>query len=236
MIRATLDVGNSTIGLVPWRRGAPGTVERLATLAAAAERLARLGPQACAAISVAPGRLEDLLRLLGDGADRVLVLRNAPPGLGVPDLLASAGADRVANVLGVGTGPAVAVDAGTAVTVDLVDGEGSYLGGFIAPGPAAAAAGVSAATACLPVVPGRPAPLHPGTATRDALASGVWGLTVGGLDRLVDEARRVLGGRGVPIVATGGWGEAWMRDSRLDGIRWQPDLVHHGIARWAGWS
>jgi type III pantothenate kinase len=234
--RATLDVGNSSIGLAVWRDARPGVVERLATPAEAATRLLAVEWQSCAAISVAPARLADLRERLGSRAQGVRVLRDPPEGLGVPALLSSAGADRIANVLGLEHGPAIAVDAGTAVTVDLLDASGGYLGGFIAPGPAAAARGLASTTASLPVVPGLPVQLQPGTATLAAISSGVWGMAVGGIDRLVDAALGALGGGPARIVATGGWGEAWMKDSRHRDLRWQPDLVHRGIARWAGWS
>jgi type III pantothenate kinase len=233
---ATLDVGNSSIGLVLWRESDPGSVERLGTPEEAALRLRNAGMSRCAAISVAPRRLDELLRCLGDRASGVAVLTDPPVELGAPALLASAGADRIANMLGVESGAAIVVDAGTAVTVDLLDETGTYVGGYIAPGPAAAAGGLAEATARLPKVPGQPTSLMPGGVTEAALSSGVWGLTVGGVDRLVEEALEVLGGESVRIVATGGWGQAWVSDSRHTGVRWQPDLVHRGIARWAGWA
>ena len=46
------------------------------------------------------------------------------------------GADRICNAVAVATGgvPAVAVDFGLATTFDVVDGDGRYVGGVIAPG------------------------------------------------------------------------------------------------------
>ena len=185
-----------------------------------------------AIISVAPARLQSLLAALPRGA-KARVLERAPTDLGEPQLLSSAGADRLAVALALRPGPAVAVDAGTAVTVEVVDAAGRYVGGFIAPGPASAAAGLSLAAPRLPRAGGTPAPLKPGAGTDAALSAGVWGLAVGGVDRLVEAALEALGGGSIRVVATGGWGESWSRDTRLRGVELDPVLVHRGIERWA---
>ncbi len=69
------------------------------------------------------------------------------PGIrtGLPiryDNPAEVGADRICNALAARElfgAPAVVVDFGTALTFDIVDGEGAYVGGIIAPGPEIAA-------------------------------------------------------------------------------------------------
>ncbi len=230
--RCTVDVGNSSVGVGCWdgdrlqviRRAGPGE-------AAAAIR------GEAVAVSVSPSRLAALVAALPpDVAATLRVLRAPPPELGVPELLDSAGADRIANALALAPGPGIAVDAGTAVTVDAVDRRGRFLGGCIAPGPAAAAAGLAGATAQLPRLPGEPVTLALGTETRAAIAAGVWGLAVGGVDRLVDVALAALGEDPVRIVATGSWGAAWAAASRHRGVQVDDDLVHRGIARWAGWT
>jgi len=223
----SVDVGNSSIGVVAWEGGEPRLV-RHPDPEAAAEAL----HGDVAIIAVSKARLARLLIAL-PAETRPHVLERPPTGLGAPDLLATAGADRVAAALALLPGPAIAVDAGTAATVDLVDAKGRYLGGFIAPGPAAAAAGLAEATARLPRLNGTPAPLTPGGETRAALAAGTWGLAVGGLDRLVELARTALGGNSVRVVATGGWSAAWQRDSRITGVELDDMLVHRGILRWA---
>jgi type III pantothenate kinase len=232
----SIDVGNSSVGLGFRDGDGRLRVECRAEPEAAAE----LVTGAAAAISVAPERLERLQRALaarGLPPARVLprppaALRDSPPGL-----LGSAGSDRLANVLALLPGPGVVVDAGTAVTVDLVDASGHYRGGFIAAGPAASAAGLARVTACLPGLPGARMPPRPGLETADALGAGLWAAAVGGVDRLVAHALRALGARGeVRLVATGGWGPAWAADSEWQDIEVVPGFVHEGIARWAGWS
>jgi pantothenate kinase type III len=224
----TVDVGNSSVGVACWEAGGP----RLRRHDRPEDAAAGLGGEV-AVISVSPPRLARLLAALPPGA-RARVLVAAPVGLGSPELLRSAGADRLAVALALRPGPAVAVDAGTAVTVEIVDGAGRYRGGFIAPGPGASLAGLAEATAQLPRLPAREVPLAPGADTVAALAAGAWGLAVGGVDRLVEEAVAALGaGPAVRVVATGGWSEAWLRASRLTGVDLDLALVHRGILRWA---
>jgi pantothenate kinase type III len=223
----TVDVGNSSVGIARWERGTP----HLHRYADPREAAAALSGE-IAIVSVAPARLAQLLAVLPREAS-ARVLERPPTDFAEAGLLASAGADRIAAALALRPGPAVAVDAGTAVTVEVVDGAGHYLGGFIAPGPAAAAAGLSLAAPRLPRLNGAPAPLKPAGGTQEAIAAGLWGQAVGGVDRLVQAALEALGGGPARIVATGGWGEAWARDSRLRGVESDPALVHRGIERWA---
>ncbi len=222
----SVDVGNSSVGVVCWKEGAP----RLARHAQPEEAAATLQGEV-AVVSVAPQRLALLLAALPRAA-HACVLDRPPVDLGPPGLLASAGADRVAAALALRPGPGVAIDAGTAATVDLVDASGRFHGGFIAPGPAAAAAGLARSAAQLPDLGGVVAPIEPGAETRAALSAGTWGLAVGGLDRLVEAALARLGGQGVRLVATGGWGDAWRRASRHARIEFDPLLVHRGILLW----
>jgi len=229
--RFTIDVGNSSVGVGIWEGG------RLEVRRDASPERAAAGIRGeVVAITVAPPRLAALLAALPpDVAAAVRQLRAPPADLGPAELLQSAGADRVANALALLPGPGIAVDAGTAVTVDVVDARGRYLGGCIAAGPAAAAEGLARATEQLPLIPGEPVELEIGTTTRAAMTAGAWGMAVGGVDRLVELALAALGGAGAPIVATGSWGPAWAAASRHSRVRVDRDLVHRGIARWAGW-
>ena len=230
--RFSIDVGNSSIGVGIWEGGLL-TVRRERS----PERAAACVKGEAVAISVAPARLAVLLAALPPAAaSRIRQLRVPPGDLGVAELLQSAGADRIANALALLPGPGVAVDAGTAVTVDAVDRNGRFLGGCIAPGPAVAAAGLAQSTAQLPQSSGEPASLELGTTTRAALSAGLWGYAVGGVDRLVDLALAALSEQRVRVVATGSWGADWAAASRHPGVVIDPDLVHRGIARWAGWA
>lgn len=230
----TVDVGNSSIGVGRWRDGGV-TVERFREPQQAA---ARLDDGRVAVVSVAPSRLASLLAALPpERAERVMVLTRPPEDLGAQDLLSSAGADRIAVVLAACPGPVVVIDAGTAVTVEIVDSSGHYRGGFIGPGPAASAGGLAAGAAQLPRQRGEPTSIAPGISTDAALSAGLWGMAVGGVDRLVDAALAALPSAPAPrLVSTGGWGAAWAADTRHRGVIVDADLVHRGIARWAGWD
>ena len=87
------------------------------------------------------------------------------------------GADRWANVTGASLlfpGRAVLVVAlGTCVTYDLVDANGTYLGGIISPGFRMRARAMGEFTARLPVVAPPEEPLHLGLSTQECLAAGV---------------------------------------------------------------
>ena len=60
------------------------------------------------------------------------------------DRPAEAGADRLCNALAAGIevgGPAIVIDLGTSTNFDVIDANGAYLGGAIAPGLGALAGG-----------------------------------------------------------------------------------------------
>lgn len=230
MTLLTVDVGNSSIGLGRWQ-GDDVVVSRHDDPIEVAERI----DTEAVAISVQPERLRRLLAALTpETAALVRLLRDVPMPLGDPRLAATAGSDRLAGAVAMLPGPGIIVDAGTAVTVDLVDADGVYRGGFIAAGPSVAAAGLADATAQLPELPGTPVDLVPGGETESAIASGVWGMAVGGTDRLVQSALERLGPGGVcRLIATGAWGAAWAAASQHTGIEIDPVWVHRGMRRWA---
>ena len=148
------------------------------------------------------------------------------PGKVGIDRLAAAAA---ANLLRSPQRPAVVVDCGTAVTVDLVSAAGVFLGGAILPGAPLMARGLADGTSKLPEVAalerGMP-PAMPGRSTAEAIAVGVgWGFR-GAVSRLVDEAQRAVGNT-ADVVLTGGWLAA-VRDE-LPGAREMPDLVLEGV-------
>jgi type III pantothenate kinase len=125
--------------------------------------------------------------------------------------------------------PAVVVDCGTAVTVDLVAADGRFLGGAILPGPALMARALAEGTSKLPAVAalvGGELPAMPGRSTAEAIAAGIGYGIRGAVARLVAEARSAAGGDAATIL-TGGWSDA-VRDVLPD-ARLIPDLVLAGI-------
>jgi type III pantothenate kinase len=95
------------------------------------------------------------------------------------------GADRWAALIaarGLHEGPALVVMAGTATTIDALDGDGVFRGGFILPGLALMRASLARNTADLPHAAGhyRARP----TNTDDAIVSGAIHATLGAIERL----------------------------------------------------
>ena len=168
--------------------------------------------------------------LLGrSGIDRIVEIRHdiaLPFRLGVesPERL---GADRIAAAAGAsarGAQEAVIVDAGTAVTVDLLS-EGLFHGGAIFPGAAMLSLALHEQTAALPLVSGTNILSElPGRSTEAAISAGItWGL-VGAVRELVRRTARP----GAPIWLTGG--DCALFAGELEGeIHVEPDLVLIGL-------
>lgn len=100
----------------------------------------------------------------------------------------------------------IVIDAGTAVTVDFVDGEGTFQGGAIAPGLAMMLRALNQGTAALPAV--RYEPPVPGDGpfgkdTTGAMRAGVRAAVVGMVHELVDRYAEFFGAY-PQVVATGG--------------------------------
>ncbi len=119
------------------------------------------------------------------------------------------GADRVANILAVVEHyplPCVAIDAGTAITYDLVVSEqqnACYVGGAIAPGLATMAYALNQGTAVLPeVCVSSPVPAL-GKSTKEAIAAGVYWGAVGMLEKTICQLQSHIN-QNVNVVLTGG--------------------------------
>ena len=124
----------------------------------------------------------------------------------------------------------VVVDAGTAVTVDFVDGQGVFHGGAIAPGASMQLRAMSEGTDALPMLsPEKPHGPSIGTDTFGAMQRGVhYGIR--GLVRLLTEQYAVEY-EGYPLViATGGDASMLFADEELVD-RIVPDLVLRGLAK-----
>jgi type III pantothenate kinase len=111
--------------------------------------------------------------------------------------------------------PAVIVDAGTAVTVDLVDATGTFRGGSIFPGLRLMARALHQFTAQLPLVEDFNEHDLPGRDTAAAIRAGVYHAVCGGVDRLVEQ----IAEPGAKIFLTGGSLEL------ATGLRCRPEVV-----------
>lgn len=149
-----------------------------------------------------------------------------PETLGTDRLAAAAGALARYRAARPGR-PLVVVDAGTAVTVEVVSADDVFLGGAIGAGPdlvrRALAGGTAQLPEVMPVLPRRAV----GRSTREAIQSGLLlpflDGTRGLLARITDELRTE------PFaVATGGWG-ALLAEHLPEIDHAEPHLVLHGI-------
>ncbi len=140
------------------------------------------------------------------------------------------GADRLVSAVGARDtydGPLIIIDFGTATTFDVVDGEGSYRGGVIAPGINLSLEALHRAAAQLPRVAVKRPKKVIGTGTVLAMQSGIYWGYVGLIEGLV---RRIAGefGSEMTVIATGGlaplFAEATEVIQHLD-----PDLTLRGL-------
>ncbi len=148
----------------------------------------------------------------------------------------SIGPDRLANAVAArqrfGT-PVVVVDFGTAVTFDVVDAKGNYVGGIIAPGLAAMTDYLHEKTALLPRIKIREVKSAVGKSTEHAMLVGAVHGYRGLVRGLIGELKRELKTKRLPVVATGGYAKliaaklpeisAVAPDLTLEGLRlvWQ---------------
>ena len=120
------------------------------------------------------------------------------------------GADRVADAVAAREAygaPVVVVDLGTTTNFEVVDAEGAFAGGIIAPGVALGARSLSAAAARLPMIELRAPASVIGRNTRAAMQSGVVLGEVARTDGLVSAIFAELGSE-APVVMTGDGAEA----------------------------
>lgn len=141
------------------------------------------------------------------------------------------GADRLANTAAVVTkygAPAIVIDFGTAVTFDVADASGAYLGGAIAPGTASLRDYLHRSTALLPSIQLTEPTSAIGKSTEDAMQVGAVIGYRGLIREILLQIRSELGGEPT-IIATGG--DAALIASGLKEIETlNPDLTLEGIS------
>ncbi len=148
----------------------------------------------------------------------------------------SIGPDRLANAVAARFhfgAPVVVVDFGTAVTFDVVNARGNYVGGIIAPGLAAMTDYLHEKTALLPSIKIREVHSAIGKSTEHAMLVGAVHGYRGLVRELIGELKRELRAKKLPVVATGGYAKliaaklpeisAVAPDLTLEGLRlvWQ---------------
>ena len=102
---------------------------------------------------------------------------------------AEIGPDRIADAVAMRERyqtPAVAIDFGTTMNIEVIDAQGAFVGGLIAPGLALGARALSKRTARLPVVEIEMPKEVIGRSTREAMLSGIVFGEVARIDGLLD--------------------------------------------------
>lgn len=116
------------------------------------------------------------------------------------------GADRIVNAVAAQArfgAPVIVLDFGTATTFDVVDRDGAYLGGVIAPGVGVSAEALFEKAARLHRVSIRRPGRVIGRFTEQSLQSGLFHGYAALVEGLVERIREELG-QAAPVVATGG--------------------------------
>jgi type III pantothenate kinase len=138
----TIDQGNTTCKLTYFRGDIPENVQRFDTLtiedlAAYVDKYPSDGVIYCSVAHFDARFAETLCRLMGD--DTLIFTHSTPLPIAIeystPNTL---GLDRIAAAVGAASmfkgQAALVVDAGTALTIDVVDSDGKFKGGNISPG------------------------------------------------------------------------------------------------------
>lgn len=154
------------------------------------------------------------------------------------------GPDRLANAIAVQHhygAPSVVVDFGTAVTFDVVNAAGNYVGGIIAPGLAVMTEYLHEKTALLPKITIREVKSIVGKNTEEAMLIGAVHGYRGLVRELLAELRKELASEKLPVVATGGYAkliaakmpeiQAVAPDLTLEGLRlaWEAANTGTGV-------
>lgn len=227
-----LDVGNTAI---KWRFadssgliGAGGSVPGLMALGAALE-----GQEwALAGIASVAGDAADteLVTELSQRSDAPVHMATTAPS--APGLVngyrepESMGVDRWLAMLAarsIHTGPLCVIDAGTAVTIDLISGEGEHQGGYIIPGADLQRRALTADTGRIQVDKLQTT-MMPGITTGACVGAGVWRSTIGAVRSVCEDYPDHH------AMVTGG-SAATMLDLGLKATRY-PELVMEGLRLW----
>jgi len=238
-----ISIGNTRTQIAPIVDGTLGEIGRAdnedtpalaAQLRAADGALEAAGDAPVVIASVDSQALEPMLKLVHDLLDRE-VLRievdvNAPIGRKLdPETLV--GEDRLLNAAAAFDKlqqACIVIDAGTAVTVDFIDGDGTFHGGAILPGVQMQLDAMHDHTDALPDVTFTPPNEAIGHSTAQAMLTGVFHGTRGAVRELAEKYAEQYGAY-PKIIATGGSAAQLFTDYELvEEI--MPELTLEGIA------
>ena len=140
------------------------------------------------------------------------------------------GPDRLVNTVGAHSrhgGDLIVVDFGTATTLDVVDDDGAYIGGVIAPGVNLSLEALHMAAAALPHVDISKPSKTIGTNTVACMQAGVYWGYIGLVEGIVARIRAERD-RPMKVIATGGLAPLFQQDTDVfDSV--EEDLTMHGL-------
>ena len=148
-------------------------------------------------------RPNDIFGLLVSADVPIQTAYQNPQQLGIDRKLAALAASRLFKE----KTPILVIDIGTAVKFDLVDENGIFLGGSIAPGPEISLQSLSQKTEKLPTLSWSVKELpesYPAANTVDAIRSGIFGNLAGAAFYFYKESLTVTKRSSIPILLTGG--------------------------------
>ena len=227
--RAAINVGNSRISWFLWPEEEAGAFPVTEKLPQSLKE--ELSPREIYLASVNPERAARLREEIGMavkllGEDIRLPIRNLtrkPEQVGLDRLLVALGACRA-------LGTAIAVDFGTAITVNLVraGSEGpEFLGGAILPGLDLSLRALSEGTSKLPLLELKEPPdLFLGRTTEEAVKAGVFWSLSGGIRFLIERFQEEEAG--ARIAATGGSAPLFVPHLATE-VYYDPYLLFRGV-------
>ncbi len=143
-----------------------------------------------------------------------------------------AGIDRLANVaaaIEVGRLPVIVVDVGSAITMEAVGQDATFLGGAILPGIRLQAEALKAGTASLPMVTVNSDIPTVGTDTVSAIQIGILHSCAGGIERLIRNMRQIPEMASASVIFTGGDCALLTKIMKFDDARSIPGLTLRGM-------
>lgn len=188
----------------------------------------------CVIGTVVPAALYNLRRLSREwfSAEPLIARAGVDWGFEIRvDRAEEVGADRLLNSLASHhhyKGPLIVIDFGTATTFDVVDSDGGYLGGVIAPGINLSIEALHRAAARLPRIGiGRPQAAI-GRDTVSAMQSGIFWGYVGLIEGIVSRIRAEYDQGPLKVIATGGLAPLFAEGTTVI-ERIDPDITLEGL-------
>ncbi len=169
-------------------------------------------------------------RELTQGDLPIANLTDEPNHVGIDRLAAAVAANAIRRP----GRPAIVIDFGTAITVDLVNGDGAFEGGAILPGLALAAKALGDRTDALPTLSGRfdgKSPPSVGKSTTAAIESGLyWGAVGSARELIARHTDRLAASPQVLVTGSTSPDLARLFSSPDRSVRYVPHLVLAGLA------